>query len=202
MSRDWWSPGQRWLEQEALKESASQKRAWVKSGRSANTFRYNPPQWHRNAVEALERNDEETFKAIKLEQIGLPPLTSSRHQATKTPAAQLKREIAEVLAQRPAGRAHATTKQRANPVECMVTGPAASSFKARLSARAHDVAHATTNAARFADLVALRLDRGEAVTLPYAPTQEAIVELVRRGYRLVRSGLQGSPGLPFTTLKR
>ncbi len=61
---------------------------------------------------------------------------------------------------------------------------------------------ATTNAARFADLVALRLDRGEAVTLPYAPTQEAVVELLRRGYRLIRSGLQGSPGLPFTTLKR
>ncbi len=44
-----------------------------------------------------------------------------RHYATKKSPAQLKREIAEVLAQRPAGRAHATTKQRANPVECMVT---------------------------------------------------------------------------------
>ncbi len=70
--RDWWSAGQRWLEQEALKEAAAQKRAWVKKGRSAQNFRYDPPQWHRDAVAALGRNDEETFKAIKLEQIGFP----------------------------------------------------------------------------------------------------------------------------------
>jgi len=91
MSSDWWSAGQRWLEREASKETASQKRDWVKRGRSAKTFRYNPPEWHRDAVAALGRNAEETFKAIKLERIGLPPLPSQapkRHHATKKSAAQ------------------------------------------------------------------------------------------------------------------
>jgi len=85
MSSDWWSAGQRWLEQEAAKEAASQRRAWTKAGRSEKTFRYNPPEWHRDAVAALGRNDEETFKAIKLGQLGtrgLPPLARSRHHAT------------------------------------------------------------------------------------------------------------------------
>ena len=103
MSSDWWSAGQRWLEQEASKEAASQKRDWVKRGRSAKTFRYNPPEWHRDAVEALGQNAEETFKAIKLERIGLPPLSAattakSLHHATKKKSpAQLDREIAETL---------------------------------------------------------------------------------------------------------
>ena len=98
-SGDWWSAGQRWLEQQALKESAAQKAAWVKSGRSPNTFRYNPPQWHRDAVAALGRNDEETFKAIKLDQLGtrgLPPLRGApRHHSTVKSPSQLDREIAE-----------------------------------------------------------------------------------------------------------
>jgi hypothetical protein len=103
MSSDWWSGGQRWLEREAEKMAASQKRTWVKRGRSAKTFRYDPPDWHRDAVAALGRNDEETFKAIKLWQLGsrgLPPLrTSGRTQnATKKSPAQLQREIDEVIA--------------------------------------------------------------------------------------------------------
>ncbi|HSX23281.1 MAG TPA: hypothetical protein VLE97_10960 [Gaiellaceae bacterium] len=114
MSTDWWSAGQRWLEQQALKESAAQKRAWVKAGRSAKTFRYDPPEWHRDAVAALGRNDEETFKAIKLGQLGtqgLPPLARSRHATKKTTKtkkspAQLQREIDEALA-RPAAKSAA-----------------------------------------------------------------------------------------------
>lgn len=88
----WWSAGQRWLEQEAAKMATSQKQAWVKKGRSAKTFRYNPPQWHRDAMDALGRNDEEAFKAIKLEQIGWPPT-----KATKKSSAQLDREIEQAM---------------------------------------------------------------------------------------------------------
>lgn len=102
MSTDWWSAGQRWLEQQALREADAQRRSWVKSGRSVKTFRYTPPDWHRDAVEALGRNDEETFKAIRLAHLGttgLPPLVRAQrsHAAKKSPA-QLQREIDEVLA--------------------------------------------------------------------------------------------------------
>jgi len=100
MSTDWWSPGQRWLEKQASKEAESQKRAWVKGGRSSKTFRYNPPEWHRDAVAALGRNDEETFKAIKLDRLGtrgLPPLSKRHHATKKKSPAQLQREIDEAL---------------------------------------------------------------------------------------------------------
>ena len=102
MSTDWWSAGQRWLEQQALREADAQRRSWVKSGRSAKTFRYTPPDWHRDAIEALGRNDEETFKAIRLARLGttgLPPLVRAQHpHAAKKSPAQLQREIDEILA--------------------------------------------------------------------------------------------------------
>jgi hypothetical protein len=118
MSTEWWSAGQRWLERQASKEAESQKRAWVKGGRSAKTFRYNPPDWHRDAVAALGRNDEETFKAIKLDQLGtqgLPPLPSSkagRRRAAKKSPAQLQRDINESLAKPLTG-----VQGRRNPAE-------------------------------------------------------------------------------------
>lgn len=62
----WWSAGQSWLEREALKEAGAQRRAHLKAGRSASTFRYSPPEWQRRAVDMLGRNDEEGFKALKL----------------------------------------------------------------------------------------------------------------------------------------
>lgn len=79
---DWWGPGERWLEQEALKEYRVQKAAHIKRGRSPNTFRYTPPDWQRDAVDALGKNDEERFKAIKLARIGYPPLRSNPSDST------------------------------------------------------------------------------------------------------------------------
>lgn len=76
-AREWWGPGERWLEQEALKEYRVQKAAHIKRGRSPNTFRYTPPDWQRDAMDALGKNDEERFKAIKLAQIGYPPLRAN-----------------------------------------------------------------------------------------------------------------------------
>jgi len=64
--RNWWSAGNGWLEKRALAEYRVQRAAHLKAGRRASTFRYNPPDWQRDAVTALGRHDEETFKAIKL----------------------------------------------------------------------------------------------------------------------------------------
>lgn len=63
---EWWTPGNRWLEKRALAEYRVQLASHVKRGRKPSTFRYTPPDWHRDAMVALGRNDEETFKAIKL----------------------------------------------------------------------------------------------------------------------------------------
>ena len=63
---DWWTAGNAWLQQQSGKEYQSQLRAHLKRGRKKSTFRYSPPDWIRDAVAALGRNDEETFKAIKL----------------------------------------------------------------------------------------------------------------------------------------
>lgn len=63
---DWWGPGNRWLEKQALELYRQQLAAHVKRGQAKSTFRYAPPDWQKDAVEALGRNDEETFKAIKL----------------------------------------------------------------------------------------------------------------------------------------
>ena len=63
---EWWTPCNAWLCRRALAEYRVQLASHVKRGRKASTFRYNPPEWHRDAVSALGDNDEETFKAIKL----------------------------------------------------------------------------------------------------------------------------------------
>jgi len=81
----WWGPGQRWVEQEAAKEYAAQLQAHIKRGRSKNTFRYVVPDWQRELVDALGANDEETFKFLKLQRIGMP------HPAKKTPKKRSKR---------------------------------------------------------------------------------------------------------------
>ena len=47
-------------------ESMVQYRAHLKRGRRASTYRYNPPQWHRDMVTALVKNDEVAFKTLKL----------------------------------------------------------------------------------------------------------------------------------------
>lgn len=81
--RDWWGPGQRWLEQEALKEYRAQLAAHRKRGRAKSSFRYTPPDWHRDAVDALGKNDEERFKAIKLARIGYPALQDNPRSVWK-----------------------------------------------------------------------------------------------------------------------
>ena len=57
MQGEWWVAGNNWLIQRATTMAQHQK------------GRYNPPQWHRDAVDALGRNDEEAFKRIKLDNL-------------------------------------------------------------------------------------------------------------------------------------
>jgi hypothetical protein len=82
-SYDWWGPAQKWLLQEAQKEEQMQLRAHLRRRRKKSTFRYIPPQWHRDAMEALGANDEEWFKAIKLQQIGHPPIGKKKSDRKK-----------------------------------------------------------------------------------------------------------------------
>jgi hypothetical protein len=62
----WWTAGQEWLEKRGLAGYRAGLSAHLKAGRVRSTYRWNPPDWHRDAVDALGRNDEECFKAIKL----------------------------------------------------------------------------------------------------------------------------------------
>lgn len=68
MSYDWWCAGQDYLRRLCQVEYASQMREHVRRKRSKNTFRYNPSEYVRELVEFLGKNDEEGFKALKLEQ--------------------------------------------------------------------------------------------------------------------------------------
>ena len=63
---EWWTAVQNRLERLANAEYKSQLAAWLKAGRSKRTFRYSPPEWHRDAVAALGRNDEEGAKLALL----------------------------------------------------------------------------------------------------------------------------------------
>jgi hypothetical protein len=69
MGTNWWTFGQEWLIKRAQLESMVQYRAHLKRGRRASTFRYHPPQWHRDMVTALGENDEAGFKYLKLQNI-------------------------------------------------------------------------------------------------------------------------------------
>jgi hypothetical protein len=66
MTREWWSAGNRWLEAKGLEGYRVWIAAHVKACRNRSTYRWSPPDWHRDSVAALGRNDEESFKAIKL----------------------------------------------------------------------------------------------------------------------------------------
>lgn len=63
MKYDWQSPARAWLDKRAFAEWEAQGRPRPKRGRGR---RYCPPDWQRDAIDALNRNDEEAFKAIKL----------------------------------------------------------------------------------------------------------------------------------------
>jgi len=61
---DWWSLAAARLERLALEEYRRQRAAWVKSGRSPKSFRYTVPDWQRDVIDALGRNDENDVKGL------------------------------------------------------------------------------------------------------------------------------------------
>ena len=65
-ARNWWAPGNEWLIKKATAEYRAQLASHLKKRRSKKTFRYSPPDWQQDAIEALGKNDEEWFKGIKL----------------------------------------------------------------------------------------------------------------------------------------
>ncbi len=68
----WWhSAAKAWLDGIANAVFRVQRAEHVKQGRRPNTFRWSPPDWHRQAVSCLNRNDEAGFKAIRLDVSGL-----------------------------------------------------------------------------------------------------------------------------------
>lgn len=70
MDRDWQAAFSKRLERVALDEYRMQRAAHLKAGRRKSTFRYNPPDWQRDAVAALGRNDEEAAKAALMYRLG------------------------------------------------------------------------------------------------------------------------------------
>ncbi len=66
MTNDWQTPFQTRLARLALATYRGQVSAHLRSGRVRSTFRYCPPQWHRDAVAAMGLNDEEAAKAAVL----------------------------------------------------------------------------------------------------------------------------------------
>jgi hypothetical protein len=71
MPVDWWTHGNAWLIRTA---NESYHAAWLAAGKpgggsvAEKRFRkaYGVPQWVRDCVDALARNDEEAFKAVRL----------------------------------------------------------------------------------------------------------------------------------------
>jgi len=66
---DWWTAGNQWLIKKATEMYRVQLAGHLKKRRSPRTFRYSPPDWQIDAMEALGKNDEEWFKAIKLKNL-------------------------------------------------------------------------------------------------------------------------------------
>lgn len=70
--RNWWGPGQTWLQEKAnehyaaWRETKEGKKYKHKPGTSPHQFGYRQPDWMHEAVDALGKGDEERFKAIKL----------------------------------------------------------------------------------------------------------------------------------------
>jgi len=69
MTDCWWSAAQARLCKMALEEYKQQRAAWVKAGRSPNTFRYSVPEWQQEIVDALGRNDENDTKGLLIRRI-------------------------------------------------------------------------------------------------------------------------------------
>lgn len=62
-----WAEAGRWLEKVARLECEQQWAQHLRKRKSPKSFRYDSPQWHRDAVFALGKQDEATFKHIRLE---------------------------------------------------------------------------------------------------------------------------------------
>ena len=65
-STDWQGPFNTRLIAVASDEYKAQKVSHLKRRRSLKTFRYVPPQWQIDAIQAMVRNDEELAKACLL----------------------------------------------------------------------------------------------------------------------------------------
>ncbi len=61
---DWWSLAAARLERLAVEEYRRQRAAWVNTGRSPKSFRYAVPDWQRDVIDALGRNDENDVKGL------------------------------------------------------------------------------------------------------------------------------------------
>ena len=66
-STDWQTAARSYLDRLGLAEYREQRAAWLKRRRSAKTFRYSPTDYHLTLCYLLGQNDEEGFKAFKLE---------------------------------------------------------------------------------------------------------------------------------------
>lgn len=60
-----YSAAQKYLQDQAAKEYATQVKQHVKAGRAKSTARYSVPEWHREMVDALGLDDPSTFLALK-----------------------------------------------------------------------------------------------------------------------------------------
>jgi len=63
---NWHGPMNTWLCERAIREYESQLAAHIKARRARSTFRYSVPDWQEDIIDAMNRGDEETAKAIKL----------------------------------------------------------------------------------------------------------------------------------------
>lgn len=65
----WVSKAQKWIGDYAGRAFKAEKAAHVKKGKSPNTYRYNPDEFHREFVKALGKGDEEAVKAMMMHPI-------------------------------------------------------------------------------------------------------------------------------------
>ena len=64
----WYTAAQAYLARLGMSEYEAAMRAHVKAGRKAKTYKHNPSAYHRELVRLLGANDENGFKALKMEQ--------------------------------------------------------------------------------------------------------------------------------------
>ena len=74
---NWQSAGVKWLERESEKSykawlRSKEGKRFLKRKRKVSPYHagFSLPDWHHEAIDALNKGDEERFKAIKLRQIG------------------------------------------------------------------------------------------------------------------------------------